>query len=228
MIPLPIISLIQPLQVNDWYLLFLTVSFLASLSLMGPFAGFYFQGLSVMFRFNSPESDLSFPMYSPVGYVVVSVVSCFNLGLALSLSQWDLSGQGAGMIWKVLSASGVFGASCAIKLLLYQVVNSSMYKAQITTIKPIRWNGFFVMAFSAASFIVLVFAAVVLFMGLPEFILTIGSFLVLLTIEIGLIFRLKTSLFKKKYSVSGFFLYLCALEFGPIILMLVLLSKTLS
>lgn len=228
MIPISVISLIQPVHINDWYLLVMTVSFLLSLVLMGPFGSSYCQGLSVMFRFNSPESDLEFPMYSPLGYVVVSLVSCVNLGLAMSSANWDLTGQGADILLIVLSASGVFGASCAIKLLLYQLVNGYLYKAQITALKPIRWNGFFVMAFSAASFIILVLAVIVLFIGLPRFILTIGSFLVLLTIEIGLIFRLKTSLFKKKYSVSGFFLYLCALEIGPIVLMLVLLSKTLS
>ena len=224
----PILSLNSPVNANDWYLLVMTLSFLLSLFIMGPFLEQYTKGLSVMFRFNSPDADLCFPMFSPSGYVTISLISCINLGLALSLTVWDPSQPGASMLLNVLSASGVFGLSCALKMLLYQLVNNSMYKSQKTTLKPIRWNGFFVMAFSASSFMVLMLAAVVLFTGLPQLFLTIFSFLVLLTIEIGLIFKLKTSLFKKKYSIIGFILYLCALEIGPIVLMLVLLSKTLS
>ena len=225
---IPIFNLNLPVEINDWYLLLLMVSLLLSLSIMGPFFSQYGKGMSVMFRFSSPGADLSFPMFSPAGYVVISIVSCINLGLALSLTLWDITDPGTSMILNVLSASGVFGAACAIKLLLYQIVNSSLYKAQVTPLKPIRWNGFFVMAFSFASFIILILAIIIIFLGLPCFLLTIGSFLTLLTIEIGLIFRIKTSLFKKKYSILGFFMYLCALEFGPIALMLVLLSKTLS
>ena len=224
----PIVSISMPIDVNDWYLLVMTVSFLLSISIMGPFMSSYSKGLSVMFRFNSPDADLSFPMFSPVGYVAISLLSCINLGLSLSMTLWDITEPGSQILLRILSASGVFGAACAVKLLLYQTVNSSLYKSQVTSLKPIRWNGFFIMAFSAASFIVLVLSVVVLFLSLSDVIITFGAFITLLTIEVGLFFRLKTSLFKKKYSIIGFILYLCALELGPIVLMLLLLSKTLS
>lgn len=225
---LPIFSLNNPVNVNDWYLLFMTVCLVLSLMLMGPFHQQYSKGMSVMFRFNSPESDICFPMFSPLGYVTVSIVSCISLGLVLSPCLWDVTEPGPGMILKILSASGLFGLFCAVKLLLYQIINGFLYNSQSTTLKPIRWNGFFVMAFSAVSFIILILAIIVLFLGLPHLIIVIGAFLALIVMETGLIFRLKTSLFKKKYSILGFIMYLCALEFGPIVLMLVLLSKTLS
>ena len=228
MIPLPIFSLNAPVSYNDWYLLLMTVSFLLSISLMGPFIHQYAKGLSVMFRFSSPDADICFPLYPPAGYVVISILSCLNLGLALSVVKWDITEQGTQALLYVLRASGVFGAACAIKILLYQIVNSSLYRNQKTSLKPIRWSGLFVMAFSAASFFILIFAAIILFLDLPRFLMIIGAALALLLVETGLIFKLKTALFKNKCSFLGFILYLCALELGPIALMLVLLSETLS
>lgn len=228
MIPLAMFSPDDPVGINDWYLLVMTVSFLLTLAFMGPFLETYSRGISVMFRFSSPEADICFPKYSPWAYVTLSIISCISLGLALTSVKWDLSAEGSGMLLHLLSASGVFGLSCALKLILYQTVNSSLYRSQVSSLKPTRWNGFFVMALSVFSLAVLVMTAVVLFVGLPASVLIVGASVALLAMEIGLIFKMKTSIFKNKCSILGFILYLCALELGPIILMLVLISKTLS
>jgi len=225
--PIVIFSLNDPVLINDWYLLVMTVSFLLTVAFIGPFIDTYSKGISVMFRFSSPESDICFPKYAPWGFVSLSLISCINLGLALTAVKWDVSREGADMLLHALSASGVFGLSCALKLILYQTVNSSLYKSQATSLKPTRWNGFFVMAFAVFSLAVLIITAVVLFLNLPAPVLVIGASLLLVAIETGLVFKMKTTIFKNKCSLLGFILYLCALESVPILLMWVLISKTL-
>ena len=56
----------KPIAVSDWYLLVLILSFLLSLFVMGPYIASYLDGLSVMYRFNSPDSDIRYPEYSPL------------------------------------------------------------------------------------------------------------------------------------------------------------------
>ena len=70
--------------VSDWYLLIMIISFLVSLFIMGPYIITYLDGLSVMYRFNSPDSDIRYPEFSPFGRIVVVLLSCINIGLGLS------------------------------------------------------------------------------------------------------------------------------------------------
>ena len=218
-----IATLDTPVRADDWYLVFMTVSILLSILVMGPYRKFYFKGISNMFRFNSPGADICFPLYTPLGYVLVSMLSCTNFGLALLLLSSSPECSGISMIYMVLTASGLSGLFFLFKLLLYQIVNSSLYKSQATMVKTSRWNGFFIMAFSATGFAVVLLTAVVLFLELPSYILAVCSVIVVMMTETGLIFKIKTSLLRNNCSTYSFILYLCALELGPIALMLVLL-----
>ena len=218
----------NPVNINDWYLLFMAISFLAGLILIGPFRSYYEKGISAMYRFSSPEVDIIYAPYTQLGFLTVSVISCLDLGLALVLSSKDITVQGPSLITVLLSASGFFLALFFLKMILYHSVNSLLYKVQTITIKPIRWNGFFIMAFSAASFVILVMSAIVMFFDLPRILLFVGAFLILLIMETGIIFCIKNALLKNKCSILGFILYLCALEIVPIILMLLILTRIIS
>ena len=216
-----------PVKANDWYLLILLLSFLFNILLMGPYRQYYSKGISTMFRFNSPEADICFPPYSPMGYILVVLLSCIDMGLGLALVISDLSEPGTSMLYRVLTATGVPALFFAFKILLYRIVNSRLYKSQTIMLKTSRWNGFFIMAFSASGFCILVLSSVVLFFELPPSVLTVCVFILLVLAQTGLIFKLKTSLFKNRCSTSRFILYLCALELGPVILILVLLAVNL-
>lgn len=222
---LPFISVLEsPVNVNDWYLLILIVSFLLSLFLMGPYIALYKDGLSVMYRFNSPDSDIRYPEYPPFVKILVVLISCIDMGSGLFFVLSDLRGQETDSISLFLMSSVCLFLFFLIKLFLYQFVNSSLYRSQTIMLKTSRWNNFFIMVFSSSGFCSLVLTTVVLFLEMPSWVLVACMSIMLLVAETGLVFKIKTTLFKNKCSNSRFFLYLCALELGPIILLLVLLG----
>jgi len=225
----PFISeLDSPLGISDWYLLILIISFLLNLFVMGPYIALYLDGLSVMYRFNSPDSDIRYPEYSPFGKIVVVLLSCTDIALGLSLVLYDQRGPDANIISVFFEALVWPLMFFLIRIFLYQIVNSSLYRSQTIMLKTSRWNNFFIMAFSALGFFVLVLTSIVLFLEMPSWVLVVCMSILLLLAEIGLIFKIKTSLFKNKCSNTRFILYLCALEIGPIILLLVLLGVFFS
>ena len=214
----------SPLGVSDWYLLVLIISFLLSLFVMGPYKASYKDGLSVMFRFSSPDSDIRYPEYSPFEKILVVLFSCADMGLGLSLVLFGPGEPEENVLSDFFKASVWPLFFFALRFFLYQIVNTHLYRSQAIMLKTSRWNSFFIMVFSASGFCVLVLTSVVLFLKMPSLVLVICmSFLVLLA-EIGLNFKIKTSLFKNKCSNTRFISYLCALELGPIILMSVLLG----
>lgn len=218
----------SPVEVNDWYMLFMVMSFVLNLLFIGSYTHSYAKGLSNMFRFSSPDSDLVYPHYSPSGYVIIPLLSCIDLGLAFVLYTHDVSVAGTSLASSFLSATGFFGLFFLFKVALYQGVNKALYEPQSITMKPIRWNIFFIMVFSASSFFILTLSAIVLFMELDSRLLLSGVLLILLIMETGVVFKIKTALFRNKCSTYGFILYLCALEFLPVILMAVVLGIIIS
>ena len=214
----------SPVEVNDWYMLFMVMSFVLNLLFIGSYTHSYAKGLSNMFRFSSPDSDLVYPHYSPSGYVIIPLLSCIDLGLAFVLYTHDVSVAGTSLASSFLSATGFFGLFFLFKVALYQGVNKALYETQSITMKPIRWNIFFIMVFSASSFFILTLSAIVLFMELDSRLVL----LILLIMETGVVFKIKTALFRNKCSTYGFILYLCALEFLPVILMAVVLGIIIS
>ena len=102
-----------------------------------------------------------------------------------------------------------------------------VYKRQIITLKPGRWNCFFVMSFSVAGLLILVFSVLVLFLNLPLVSLLVFAFLMRILVISGRIFKIKTTLFKNQSSNSGFIMYLCAFEIAPVLIEFVLLRNFL-
>ena len=223
-----LLSLDVPVEVNDWFLTVMTVSFLAMLFIMGPYREFYFKGFFSMYRFKSMDSDICYPPYTPLGYISVTVFSCISMGLAFAVAVCNMLETDMPVLTATLVGSGIFGLFFLIRILLYQTVNNSLYKSQKTTLKTIRWNGFYIMVFSAAGMISVVLGIVSLFMGIPGKAMFISGFVVLVFTEIGLFYMIKTALFRNKCTLLGFILYLCALQIMPIVLMLVLLGKSIS
>ena len=223
MMPVPIISLVNPFQVNDWFLLVVILTLLLMLIIMGSYRFEYIDSFSSMLRFKNPDGDVSYPLLSTVENIIVFVLSCVSIGISVSIYSQDLTEEGFRqvifLLWYSLSATVAF----VLKLLLYTAANKILYKRQIITLKPGRWNCFFVMSFSVAGFLILVFSILVLFLNLPHVLLLVFAYLMRILVISGRIFKIKTTLFKNQRSNSGFIMYLCAFEIAPVLVELVLL-----
>ena len=60
------------------------------------------------------------------------------------------------------------------------------------------------------------------FFSIPDIAVLLVSAVMAVLFEIGLAFKIKTALFRNKCTILIFFLYLCALEFGPLVFAAVL------
>ena len=225
MIPASISILNTPVAINDWLLLAVIVTLVLMLVIMAPYNASYKKAVRSMYRFNNPDSDVWYPLFPTIGFISVFVLSCISVAFAIVLYTSDITEPGMGPVYSLLLISSLFTGFFTAKLLLYTIVNSRLYKSQTIALKPIRWNCFIVMNFSVAGFLILVFSLVVMFLGLPLFLVLVFCALVRILVIIGIIFKIKTSLFKNRRSNSGFILYLCAFEIAPVIIEVVILNN---
>ena len=220
-----IISLANTFQVNDWFLSVVILTLLLMLIIMGSYRYEYIDSFSSMLRFKNPDGDVSYPLLSTVENIIVFVLSCVSIGIVVTIYSQDLTDEGFRqvifLLWYSLSATVAF----VLKLLLYSAANKILYQRQVITLKPGRWNCFFVMSFSVAGFLILVFSILVLFLNLPHVLLLVFAYLMRILVISGRIFKIKTTLFKNQRSNSGFIMYLCAFEIAPILVEYVLLDK---
>ena len=218
-----IISLANTFQVNDWFLSVVILTLLLMLIIMGSYRYEYIDSFSSMLRFKNPDGDVSYPLLSTVENIIVFVLSCVSIGIVVTIYSQDLTDEGFRqvifLLWYSLSATVAF----VLKLLLYSAANKILYQRQVITLKPGRWNCFFVMSFSVAGFLILVFSILVLFLNLPHVLLLVFAYLMRILVISGRIFKIKTTLFKNRRSNSGFIMYLCAFEIAPVLVELVLL-----
>ena len=222
---MPLSVLNTPININDWFLLVMITSLVLMVLIMGPYRKSYKTSIRSMYKFKTPDSDVEYPLFSTLGFVILFVLSCISIGIALVLYSQDVYVEGSEPVMFLLTVSLVLIICFFVKLLLCTIVNNWLYKSQTITLKPVRWNCFMVMTFSVAGFIILVSALLVLFLRLPYILLLILCYLVRILVISGRIFKIKTSLFKNRSSNSGFLLYLCAFEIAPVIIEFVILDK---
>lgn len=224
----PIISLANPFQVNDWFLSVMILTLLLMMVIMGPYRHAYADSISAMFRFKNPDGDVSYPLLSTVENIIVFVLSCVSIGIAVGIYSQDIMEEGFQQVLFLLWYSFFATVAFVSKLLLYTVANKILYKRQIITLKPGRWNCFFVMSFSAAGLLILIYSILVLFLNLPLVSLLVFAYLMRILVITGRIFKIKTTLFKNRRTNSGFIMYLCAFELAPVFLEFVLLNRFFS
>jgi len=225
---IPIFGITGSLQVNDWFLSVMIVSLLLMLIIMGPYRESYIESFSSMFRFKNPDGDVEYPLLSTLGFITIFFLSCLSIGISVTVYSQDLSADDGSALLFLVWFSALVLLCFLFKLLLYSTVNRILYNSQAITLKPARWNCFFVMSFSVAGFIILILSILVLFLGIPPVLLLVFMFLVRIMVIIGRIFKIKTSLFKNIRSYSGFILYLCAFEIAPVLIELVVLNRVLG
>lgn len=209
------------IPVNDQIMALSFLLLLVSVLIMGPYFWDFRKTLISLFWFNGSQDDVSYPQFSPFTAVVLFIVVCLETALLLGYA-FRASGLTLSSLLPFLGITVLF---MTLKAVLYMSVNSVLYKKQNISIKPTRWNQFFVSVVALAGFFSLVVFFVSVSLSLDKFwVLLLAGLLWSLT-QIGLIFKLKTSLFRNKCSNSVFFLYLCALEIAPFVLTLGLLCK---
>lgn len=209
-------------QAGDWTLVILIVTVLVQFLVMGPEQESYRRGLSSMYRFNSPDGNVHFPVLSHFVSAVSVLASCSASALLLVCI---MPAEGPDDLARILSFSVLVLAFFLFRLALYSFVNSKLYRKQTITVKPVRWNGFFIMVFTFCGLLSSLFAAVSMFFVLPPAVPLAAIAAAVAVLEIGCIFKIKTSLLKNRCTFLGFFVYLCALEIGPLAALWFVLAK---
>lgn len=201
------------------------LTLLLMLIIMGPYRYEYVRSFLSMFRFKSPDGDVSFPLLSTTENVVVFLLSSISIAISVGIYSHDIMEEGFSQVFFLLWYSCAVAVLLVVKLVLYTVTNKFLYKRQIITLKPSRWNCFFVMSYSVAGLLILVFSIIVVFLDIHVLVLLIFAYLMRILVIIGRIFKIKTTLFKNQRSNSGFIMYLCAFELAPILIEFVLTSR---
>ncbi|MBR4842268.1 MAG: DUF4271 domain-containing protein [Bacteroidaceae bacterium] len=227
MIQFPHFQFSEEMSGMDCFLLLLIIVVLVMVLTIGPERHCYVESIASMFRYRSSDTEFIYPSGSLFRGIVVFLASCASFGLMLCSIEGDFSLDGGRGL--ILFAFGSFFAACfyLVKLILYMSVNSRLFRKQIISVKPSRWNGFFNMLFSVSGVMFLVVALIVTFFGIPRLYGMILAFSVPVFIELGVIYKIKSSLFKNKVSGLDFFYYLCALEFSPLALAIPVLMRVM-
>ena len=222
---LPIIDLKTYYGINDWFLSAMIVTLLLMLVIMGPYRYDYVKSFLSMLRFKSPDGDVSYPLLSTAENIAVFILSSISIAIAVGIYSHDLMEEGFSQIIFLLWYSAAVVVCLVIKLLLYTVTNKILYRKQIITLKPGRWNCFFVMSYSVAGLLILIISIFVVFLNIHFLVLLIFAYFMRVLVIAGRIFKIKTTLFKNQRSNSGFILYLCAFELAPILIEFMLTSR---
>ena len=222
---IPLIDLTTSYQLNDWFLSAMIITLLLMLITMGPYRYEYVRSFLSMFRFKSPDGDVSYPLLSTFENIVVFLLSSISIAISVGIYSQDIMEEGfSQIIFLSWYSCGV--VTCLVaKLILYTVINKILYRKQIIALKPSRWNCFFVMSYSVSGLLILIFSVVVVFLDIHVLVLLIFAYLMRFLVITGRIFKIKTTLFKNQRSNSGFIMYLCAFELAPILIEFMLTSR---
>ena len=212
---------------TDWFLLALIVAVLVMVVTVGPERECYVVSFASMFRYRSSDTEILYPSGSLVRGIVAFLVSCLSFSLMLCSVEGEYSFESGRGLSVLATGAGFAAFFYVLKLILYSSVNGQLFRKQKITVKPSRWNGFFNMLFTVSGVMFLVVALIVTFFGIPRLYSLVLAFSVPVFIETGVFYKLKSALFKNKVSGMGFFYYLCALEFSPLALAILVLMWVL-
>ena len=222
---IPLIDLTTSYQLNDWFLSAMIVTLLLMLITMGPYRYDYVRSFLSMFRFKSPDGDVSYPLLSTFENILVFLLSSISIAIAVGIYSHDIMEEGFSQIIFLLWYSCDVVVCLVVKLILYTVTNKILYRKQIIALKPSRWNCFFVMSYSVSGLLILFFSIIVVFLDIHLLALLIFAYFMRVLVIAGRIFKIKTTLFKNQRSNTGFILYLCAFELAPILIEFMLTSR---
>ena len=91
---IPIIDLANSYQLNDWFLSAMILTLLLMLIIMGPYRYDYVKSFLSMFRFKSPDGDVSYPLLSTGENIAVFILSSICIGISVGIYSHDLMEEG--------------------------------------------------------------------------------------------------------------------------------------
>lgn len=216
------LDIFPPVQTDDWIMVILTVTFLLSFLLFASRRSAFFKLTDSVFKFKNPDGKVLIPRTTPVEFVLQVLLACVSMSLLMTCASNGTDMSGRPLLLSLLIDFGCVASVFIVKLVLYQLVNSRLYRNQSTPVKPTRWNGFFVSVFFVAGNVALLLCLLTVFFPIPDIAVLLVSAVMAVLFEIGLAFKIKTALFRNNCTILIFFLYLCALEFGPLVFAAVL------
>ena len=216
-----------PVNVDDTALSVMLVLFLVTCIMVGPVWGELFRTVASAYRFKRSDGEIRIKPWIPSWTVIMTLVSCACIALAFGFS--NCTGTGYDMSWSyILKAFVLITLLFLLKQFVCRIVNTRLFRQQLTYIKPVRWSSFLsaMLVFSGMLFLLLCFAFA--FIGLTPEIVRYCILLIVVVVESGVVFKIKTALFSSRCGIFGFLLYLCALEFGPLAVALVILRTNIQ
>lgn len=218
-------SLFNPVQpADDWIMLYLVATVLLTCLLLGPHLHQFLDALNYAFNRKSLVSEIRTLTLPPVLSVGLSMVSLASVSLTAVLAGFEVPGKENGQALAAAVIFPVLFLTFFLKQFFVRTVNRRLYARQMVTIKPVRWNMFSstLLAFWGVLHTLLNILAV--FAGIPAGITFKASIVVMAIVETVMIVKIKTSLFSTQCNFLGIMLYLCTLEFGPLLFALVILG----
>ena len=204
---------------NDWVVLLLIVSFVLVSLTFGADIPQIRKSLRSMFSFKNPDGLLVYAPLSLFGLFLAALHVAVSTGVLIYLYKGSgVSGYSETVIESVLSLSVLMAIFLVAKIILYVIVNGYICRKYYISSQHFRWISFYLMVQSINGTVALVSSLLVLFLNVPVWVAVVLFLFFSIILEIGTLFKLFTAFFKKKCSILVFFIYLCALEIAPCIL----------
>lgn len=221
-----VLALSAPVSVDDWTLAAMIVLFLAACLTVGPYIGDVLRTVASACSFGKSGGELKIRTWSPGRTFALTIVSCAAIAMALGFSRCPE--PASGMTWPyVIKAFTTVILLFVLKQSVCRTVNSRLFNRQLTSVKPVRWNSFLstMLAFSGILFLLVSFVCI--FTGMSARAVRYCIVFIVVLMESGVVYNIKTALFSGRCSIFGFLLYLCTLEFGPLALAMVILRTNI-
>lgn len=219
-----ILNISDSYNYDDWILLVLILSFILMCFLIGLNRTEYRNSIKSLFKYKGKGAELVFSSLGTIGYLFMLL----QVSLAIGVSHYILFSKTVAEnpeTLKVLMVSSLIVFSILfIKVNICNFINYFLYKRRLLIVPSSLWTGFYVLyVFTFGSFITVISILFFLF-SWPIHVGRIIFIITALIVEFSIITKLYKVFFRKKIDLLIFFLYLCALEFAPTVLVWLLLG----
>lgn len=212
---------------DDWTLLALLVLFLVSCLLFGPLREQLRTSLIYVYRIRNSNAEFKTVKLSPFQAFSSTVVSVMSISFASALTGAIPEKAGTHVLLTALHASVYILPCYLLRQLLLMAVNARMYASGKISVEPQRWNALNLTMLSFMGIVSLIVCLAELFVPLPSAVYVILLLFFVLVCLYGEIVKAKSALFSDQCRIFGIFLYLCALEIGPLVPVLFLMGTNI-
>lgn len=209
---------------DDWTLLAQLLSFILMCFVIGLNKTEFRKNIKSLFKYKGKNEEYS---YASLG-ITGNVFMLLQMSLAVGASQYVFFGKNVienpDTLWVVIVYSLIAFIVLFIKVSLFHFVNNILYRKRLMITPPSLWTSFYSLSvFTFGSFLSIISVLFFLF----RFPFQMGKLILIifaLIVEISIIIKSYRVFFRKKIGLPIFFLYLCALEFAPTLVVWLLIG----